>query len=181
MKISAVFATFALAFAASLPAVAQQAPAAAPKAAAQPLEIRLEARKVVRAADGKETLVAADAARPGDVIEYATTYRNTSAQRLTNLEATLPLPPNTEFIPGSANPATARASADGRNFLEVPLKRRVMRNGVEIEEQVPLRDYRSLRWYPGALEGGKAVTYTARVRVVDDRTPSEPGSKGGGK
>lgn len=181
MKISAVFSALALALLAPALASAQSAVATPPAKAAEPLQIRLEARKVTRAADGKETLSPAEAAKPGDVIEYATTYRNTSAQRLTNLEATLPLPPTTEFIPGSANPATARASVDGKNFLEVPLKRRVKRNGVDVEEQVPLREYRSLRWYPGALEGGKAVTYTARVRVVDDRTPSEPGKKGGGK
>lgn len=174
-KFHARAALSALAFALALPALAQQ------KAAPQPLDTRLEARKVVAAADGKETLAAAENAKPGDVIEYTATYRNTTAQPLRNLEATLPIPPNTEYIPGSARPATAKATADGKEFLVPPLKRRVKRNGVDVEEQVPLRDYRSLRWYPGVLDGGKAVTYTARVRVIDDRAPSEPGSKGGVK
>ena len=174
-SIASVVATLALGLIA-VPAWAQQ-----PKAAPQPLETQLEARKVVRANDGKEALGPADGARPGDVIEYAATYRNIGKQPLAKLEATLPIPANTEFIPGSARPAAAKASVDGRTFQDPPLKRVIRREGRDVEEQVPVREYRYLRWYPGALEGGQAVTYTARVRVIDDRAPSEPGSKGGGK
>lgn len=163
------------------PAAAKAAAQPAAKAAAQPLETTLEARKVVTAGDGKETTAPAATARPGDVIEYVATYRNTGKQPLAQLEATLPIPANTEFMPGTERPATAKASLDGRSFQDMPLKRRVRRNGVEVEEQVPVREYRYLRWYPGALAGEKAVTYAARVRVVDDRAPIEPGNKGGGK
>ena len=88
-----------------------------------PIESRLEARKVVVGADGKESFAAADAARPGDVIEYAATYRNTATQPVRNLEATLPIPANTELVPGSAAPAGAKASLDSRSFEQVPLKR----------------------------------------------------------
>jgi hypothetical protein len=49
----------------------------------------------------------------------------------------------------------------------MPLKRKAMRDGREIEEAVPVRDYRYLRWYPGELGGEKAMTFTARVRVVE--------------
>lgn len=142
---------------------------AAQQKAAQPLETKIEQRKVARAADGAETLVAADTVRPGDVLEYTVTYRNTGKSALTKLEATLPIPPETEYLPDSARPATAKASADGRTFGDLPLKRTVRRNGVDVQENVPLRDYRSLRWYPGELAGEKSLTFTARVRVVDNR------------
>lgn len=156
--------------------------AALPLAAQQqnPVETRLEARKVVPAADGKETFASADAARPGDVIEYAATYRNTSRQPVKNLVATLPIPDKTEYLPGSARPANAQAGLDSSAFAAIPLKRTVTRNGARVEEQVPFREYRYLRWFPGELGADQVVTFTARVRVVDDRAPGEPG-KGGGR
>ena len=150
----------------------------APKANG-PLETRLEQQKVTRAADGREVLVAADAVRPGEVIEYTATYRNTGRQPLRNVEATLPIPPNTEFVPGSLKPANAKASLDGRAFADMPLKRRVTRDGRQVQEEVPVREYRALRWYPGELAPEKTVAYTARVKVIEDRTPGAPGQGGG--
>jgi uncharacterized repeat protein (TIGR01451 family) len=147
---------------------------------AGPVETRLEATKVVRAADGKEATASAEAAKPGDTIEYAATYRNRTRQAVRNLEATLPIPNNTEYLPGSARPANAKASVDGRAFADMPLKRKVVRDGKEVEEQVPLREYRYLRWYPGELAGEQALSFNARVRVLEDVPPRESG-KGGGK
>lgn len=150
----------------AIPAAAQQkAPAPGP------LETKIEQRKVVRAADGAESLAAADAVKPGDLLEYTATYRNTTKQALSKLEATLPIPAETEYVPGSAKPANAKASTDGRTFGDLPLKRTVKRNGVDVEEAVPPSEYRFLRWYPGELAGEKALTYTARVRVTEIRKP----------
>jgi uncharacterized repeat protein (TIGR01451 family) len=145
--------------------------AAAPLAAQQtqgPIQTRLEARKVVVAANGKEAFAPAESARPGDVIEYAATYRNSGRAAVSNLEATLPIPPHTEFMPGSARPATAQASADAHSFSPLPLARKARRDGREIEEPVPFREYRYLRWFPGELAGGASMTFTARVRVIED-------------
>jgi len=127
---------------------------------------RLEARTVMRAAKGAEIFAAAESAQPGDVIEYVATYRNTSAQPVRNLEATLPIPANTEIVPGSARPASAKASVDAVTFAQMPLTRKVTRSGKEIDEPVPLREYRYLRWYPGELAGGKSAVFSARVKVV---------------
>jgi uncharacterized repeat protein (TIGR01451 family) len=145
-----------------------------------PLESQLVARKVV-VAEGRESLADAGTVKPGDVIEYVATYRNAGKDAITGLQATIPIPPQTEFIPGTARPARARASLDGRSFADIPLKRTVTRDGKQIEEQVPYREYRALRWFAGELGAGKTADFTARVKVIDDRTPSEPGSKGGGK
>jgi uncharacterized repeat protein (TIGR01451 family) len=171
-QIHAACAALAIALAASPLAIAQKGPDA--------LESQLTARKVV-VAEGRESLVEAANAKPGDVIEYVATYRNGGKAAIRGLQATLPIPPQTEFIPGSARPAQVQASTDGRAFAAIPLRRTVTRNGQQIEEQVPYREYRALRWQAGELGGEKTMAFTARVRVVDDETPSEPGSKGGGK
>jgi len=133
----------------------------------QPLVSSIEQRKVVRAANGAETLVPADRVKPGDVIEYVATYRNTTRQPLSALVATLPIPLETEYLPGSARPANPLVSADGQRFGALPLKRTVKVNGVDTEEALPVRDVRYLRWTPGNLAGGQTVTYAARVRIVE--------------
>ena len=156
--------------------VLQAAPAAAQQA--DPIETRLEARKLVVAADGKESFAAADAARPGDVIEYTATYRNVGKQSVRNLEATLPIPSNTELVAASAVPAATRASSDARSFDSFPLKRKVKRAGVEVEEIVPLAEYRALRWSAGDLAPGRSVSFRARVRVLDDKPATGPPGKG---
>lgn len=171
-RIVTTVAAMAIAAFTALPAAAQKEP--------DPLESRLSAHKIA-VAEGRETRVDAATAKPGDVIEYVATYRNAGKVALKGLQATLPIPRETEFIPGSTTPADAKASIDGRTFADIPLKRKVTRNGQQIEEQVPYREYRALRWNAGELGGEKTMAFTARVRVVDDRTPSEPGSKGGGK
>jgi uncharacterized repeat protein (TIGR01451 family) len=145
------------------------------------VETRLEARKVVAAADGKETFAPADQARPGDVIEYVATYRNTTRQPVRNLDGTLPIPQQTEFLPGSQKPAQAEASLDGRTYAPMPLTRKVQRNGATVDEAVPARDYRFLRWHADVLGAEKSVAFTARVRVIDDRTTGPPPARGGGQ
>lgn len=170
----------ALAFACVLALGASQALA---QRAAEPLETRIEQRKVV-VADGRERLESADQVKPGDVIEYVATYRNTGASTLAGLVATLPVPGETEYVAGSAKPsAGATATLDGVNFAAVPLKRKVRSpDGKEVDQLVPYREYRALRWKAGDLGAQKSVSYTARVRVLDD-TPAagSAGAKGGGK
>jgi uncharacterized repeat protein (TIGR01451 family) len=145
---------------AALPLHAQQT-------GAEPVETTLEARKVLRAADGRETFASAELARPGDVLEYAATYRNKSRERVRNLEATLPIPPHTEYVPGSPRPSSVRASLDARAFSAPPLKRKALRDGREFDEQIPYRDYRYLRWAPVDLGPQATMTFTARVKVLE--------------
>lgn len=133
-----------------------------------PLESTLEQHKVVRAADGAESLAPATSVRPGDVIEYVATYRNTGRAPITGVEATVPIPANTEFVAGSARPASARASVDGTTYAPMPLVRQVVRGGRSVEETVPAREYRYLRWSAPELGANQSVRFTARVRVLED-------------
>ena len=142
-------------------------PSQAQTPGSEPVKTTLEARKVLRGADGRETFAPADFVGPGDVIEYAATYRNTTRETVRNLEATLPIPLHTEFLAGSARPAAVRASLDAREFAVPPLKRKTVTQGREAVEIIPYREYRFLRWQPVQLAGEASITFTARVRVLE--------------
>ncbi len=145
-------------------------PAQAQKASApsnNPLEVSL-ARTKIAIENGKEVSRKADVAKPGDIIEEIASYKNNSAGDLKDFVPMLPVPPNTELILGSIKPANAKASADGKNFSDMPLKRKVRQaNGVEVEQPVPLAEYRFLRWYPGDIGAGKTLVFSARFKLSD--------------
>ena len=155
-----------------------QQPAAPTKAAPQaatysqsnsdPLEVKLLRRKVVMV-DGKESLQSAAIAKPGDILEEVATYTNKSRSPLKSLEATLPIPANTELLLASVKPGNAKASIDGGQFSAMPLKRRVTQaNGLEVELPIPASEYRYLRWYPGDLAAEKSLVFSARFKVSND-------------
>jgi uncharacterized repeat protein (TIGR01451 family) len=145
-----------------------------------PLDSTLEQHRVVQAADGRETLEPAASVKPGDVIEYVATYHNTGRAPVTGVQATVPIPPNTEFVPGSARPADVKASVDGARYAAPPLMRKVVRDGKTVEEPVPVREYRYLRWSADRIGADQSVRFSARVRVVNDASPP-PAAKGGGR
>jgi uncharacterized repeat protein (TIGR01451 family) len=148
-------------------ALAQKATVDTPRRAAEPLQISLVRSKVV-VENGKDVMQSAAVAQPGDILEEVATYTNTSTAVLKNVEATLPVPPNTELVMASVKPATAKASVDGKNFSKVPLTRKVRQaNGVEIEQPVPLSEYRYLRWFPGDLAPAKPLSFSARFVVAN--------------
>lgn len=136
-------------------------------AADNPLNIRLERSKIIVIA-GKESLQNAITAKPGDVLQDVATYTNKSSRALSGVEATLPVPANTELIMSTVTPATARASVDGTNFSAMPLKRKVMQaNGVEVEQAVAMSEYRYLRWYPGEIGAKQSIVFSAQFRVAE--------------
>lgn len=130
------------------------------------LDIKLIAQKVVKTPDGKERFVSSDKAVPGDVIPYTATYKNTGKGVIRELEPNLPIPTGTEFIPDSAKPKPAMASIDGKKFEPVPIKRKVVIDGKEVEKEVPQTQYRALRWKVDMLEAGKDFKVEARVKVL---------------
>ncbi len=147
------------------PTAAKAAAAKAP--APEPVETKLERHKI-STVGGKEVAGPAAEAKPGDILEDVVTYTNKSKDPVTQFEATLPIPPNTELVMSSTNPAGVKASLDGVTFASLPLKRKFKQpNGVEVEKLVPLSEYRFLRWYPGALAAGKSLVVSARFKVAD--------------
>ena len=141
--------------------------AEAQRATTNPLQIKLVRSKVVLES-GREVFKSAATAMPGDILEEVATYTNTSKSALKGLEATLPVPGNTELVMASIKPANAEASVDGKTFAKLPLVQKVRQsNGVEVEQPVPLGQYRYLRWYPGELAAEKSMTVTARFKVAN--------------
>jgi uncharacterized repeat protein (TIGR01451 family) len=145
-----------------MPAIAQQAN----NAAAKPVEATLSVFHVGKTADGKEALLPADKAAPGDTLEYQTLHKNNGKSAIKSLTATLPLPEGISYVPGSAKPANAQASVDGKVFAAIPLKAMVKNAQGKLEERlVPYADYRALRWTLGELPANDQVTVSARALV----------------
>jgi uncharacterized repeat protein (TIGR01451 family) len=132
------------------------------------IDAQLLARVVQRDADGKETLRSADSARPGDVIDYTVTYANRTSAPVKGVQATLPIPADsTVYIPDSAQPAAVQASVDGNRFEPVPLRHIVVgADGRSQTRDVPLDQYRFLRWNIGDLAAGDTKVVRARVRMT---------------
>lgn len=127
--------------------------------------------------EGKAVLKPLTEAKPGDVIEYAGTYRNAGKSAVDKLQATVPVPVGTTYIASSAVPAAAMASTDGSRFEAMPLMRTVRQaNGVERSVPVPLADYRALRWDIGALAPSGANVVSLRVRVDAPAPPAAAAS-----
>ena len=131
------------------------------------LKVNLIARKVT-SADGKEKLVPADKARPGEVIQYDANYHNGGSAALRNVGAILPVPAGLILLPDSAQPAAPEASLDGKTFEPVPLTRQVINaSGITVNEPVPLAEYRALRWNLDEVPAGGSTTVTLRARVAN--------------
>jgi uncharacterized repeat protein (TIGR01451 family) len=134
-------------------------------AQASPVSSQLLAQRVEMVA-GKPVLKAAGDGKPGDVLQYSATYRNTGAAAAAKLLATVPVPPGTTFIAASAQPAQAQASTDGNTFAPMPLTRLVKQaDGSTRKEPVPLADYRALRWEIGTLPAGATTVVSLRVSI----------------
>lgn len=124
----------------------------------------LKAFKVVTN-NGVESLVAADTVKPGDTMEYRVVYRNNSTRAVKDLHATLPIPSQLRYVPGSATPSAVQASTDGRTYATPPLRRRVTTpTGVKIVT-VPVSEYRYLRWSIGVLPAGGTAAVAARAAL----------------
>ena len=134
---------------------------------ADEVQVRLTAQKVATDAQGKESLMPADRAAPGDIIEYQVVYTNAGNGAVRSLLATLPVPPAAEFIAGTASPRTAQASLDGKTFAPIPLVRTVkLPDGSSEVREVPASEYRYLRWPLNELAVGQSATVNARMRVI---------------
>jgi hypothetical protein len=130
------------------------------------VKVELTASKVVRAGD-KEMLQSADRAKLGDVIEYKAVFRNTDTQNpATKVKGVIPVHEGMEYLPGTAQPKEIEASADGKTFAPVPLKRQVKTaDGTTVEQLIPYSEYKILRWNLGEIAGGASKTVSARMKV----------------
>ena len=139
-------------------------PAAAALAEGE-LRVELEAYRVTTDDSGNEQFTVARAAYPGDVVEYRAHYTNDGSATLTDVQAVLPIPDDTVYLPATAMPAHVEASLDGVTYEAIPLRRRVVSpDGTESFELVPASEYRFLRFGLGDL--GADATALAKARVA---------------
>ena len=128
--------------------------------------VELSAHRVIQQ-NGKEVLESAEKARPGEVVEYRATCRNTSTHGVKSVAATLPVPTGTEYVAGTASPKGALASLDGKTYEPMPLKRKErLADGREVVREVPVSEYRYLRWTIASLDAGAEKSVRARLRVT---------------
>ena len=127
--------------------------------------VQLTANRVTKT-QGRESLAPAEQARPGETLEYRAVYRNNGAAEARHVTATLPIPRGTAYVPGSASPSRVEASLDGTRFAAVPLTRVVRgADGRDVVREVPVSEYRALRWPLGSLASRQTRAVTARVRI----------------
>ena len=128
--------------------------------------VELSAHRVIQK-NGKEVLESAEKARPGEVVEYRAACRNTSSHTVKSVAATLPVPAGMEYQAGSAEPRGATASLDGKTFDVMPLKRKErLADGREVVREVPVSEYRYLRWTIASLDARAEKSVRARLRVT---------------
>lgn len=130
------------------------------------VEVTLQQFKVVKRGQA-EALEPVERVKPGEMIEYQAVYRNTSSRAVGQLQATLPVPANVEYLPNTAKPSAVQASVDGITYAPVPLRRSVkLPSGQTEMRDVPVVEYRSLRWSIGDLPANQKVTVSARMRLT---------------
>ncbi len=155
--------------------------------------VTLSAVRIVNNAHGKESLLPGERANPGDSIEYRATYKNIGTAPAQKLTGTLPVPAEMEYVPSSAHPSAVMASTDNTVYSKTPLKRKVkLANGTLVNREVPVEEYRSLRWLLHDLAPGASVTVSARMKIKDNQkgpvvikldsiSPTEKRASGGTK
>jgi uncharacterized repeat protein (TIGR01451 family) len=133
--------------------------------AAGGVTVALTANRVTQT-QGRESLAPAEQAHPGETLEYRAVYHNAGEREARGLAATLPIPPGTHYVLGTASPGRVEASLDGHTFAPVPLTRRERTtDGRTVVRTVPASEYRALRWPLGVLASSKARAVSARVRI----------------
>jgi len=131
------------------------------------VQIQLTAHRVQKNDRGIEVLAPAEEIKPGQLVEYRAVYTNQGAKGVEKLLATLPIPAGTELVASTAAPAGPMASLDGSSYAPMPLRRKVrLADGREVTRDVPLSEYRYLRWSLGTLGPEQEKTVKARVRVT---------------
>ena len=124
------------------------------------LKMELTANQVIKNAEGKTVYTPVRTAPAGTVIQYKATYTNTINKDINDLMVTLPIPANMTFT-GEANPASAQASTDGKNYADMPLMRKVDGKMVKI----PYSEYRTLRWNIKLLPAKKSAAVALNPTV----------------
>lgn len=135
------------------------------------VESQLSAYRVVTDDTGKTTFLAANKAKPDDIIEYRMHYRNNGDRTIRGLLPIGQIPVSTEYLPASDSTdvrARFTVSIDGgKTWDKEPVKRnRKTADGKTEEYIVPTSQYTHVRWTAKErLSVGETHEYRYRVKV----------------
>jgi hypothetical protein len=129
------------------------------------LSVSLDAYTVT-SVKGKVSFSSADEVKPADIIEYRATYKNLTRRPIGGVIGVVPIPQGLTLLSKSAVPAGAEASLDGANFSKIPLMRDVKQADGRIKRvEVPLSEYRAVRWGIGVIPAEKSKIVSLRASV----------------
>jgi uncharacterized repeat protein (TIGR01451 family) len=111
--------------------------------------------KILKDSTGKEFAVPANHVAPGDVIEYQTTYINTTPQPVSNINATVSLPNGVKLV-SLNSPITTLATTGGNSYQTISQ----VGNTTVIQE-----NYTGLKWDLVDLAPNAKQTVTMRAKV----------------
>lgn len=111
--------------------------------------------KILKNKDGREMAVPANHIAPGDVIEYHTTYTNTTAQPVNDINAMVSLPNGVQLVSlNSSLPTLATTGGDSYQTIQQ------VGNTVVVQE-----NYSGLKWNLVNLSPNAAQTVVIRAKV----------------
>ncbi len=132
----------------------------------EPITVTLKAERVETDGEGKETLVPAPEAKPGDTLLYTATCANVSDRTISGIQPVIPVPEGVTLVEASITPKAKEASLDGATFVSYPATRTVTAaDGKEITAPVPADAYRAIRWEVAELAAGATTDLSFRVSV----------------
>ena len=111
--------------------------------------------KILKNSDGREVAVPANHIAPGDIIEYHTTYTNTSAQPVTDINAMVSLPNGVQLV-SLNSPLPTLATTGGDSYQTI----QQVGNTVVITE-----NYSGLKWNLVDLPANAPQTVVIRAKV----------------
>lgn len=111
--------------------------------------------KILKNKDGREVAVPANHIAPGDVIEYHTTYTNTTAQPATDINAMVSLPNGVQLV-SLNSPLPTLATMGGDSYQTI----QQVGNTVVVKE-----NYSGLKWNLVDLSPNAAQTVVIRAKV----------------
>lgn len=119
---------------------------------------------IVQNINGQETLTPINAGTPvksGDILEYQGLFTNNSSERVRSMDVTLSIADGLALV-GGIHPRFPHATIDGSRFVRSPIRANV---GGQVQE-LPLSDYKALRWTLEdiGLGGTSVVKYRAKVK-----------------
>ncbi|MEN8626618.1 hypothetical protein [Psychrobacter proteolyticus] len=111
--------------------------------------------KILKNADGREVAVPANHIAPGDVIEYHTTYTNTTAQPVNDINAMISLPSGVQLV-SLNSPLPTLATTGGDSYQTI----KQVGNTVVVQE-----NYSGLKWNLVNFDANAAKTVVIRAKV----------------